>query len=448
MIKKAFTMTEALIIIGIIGVIAALSIVAVNTAKPDKDIIMFRRAYSETQKVIRELLTDKELYPKAEVIALNLNSSKLMSMAISRNCNQIQRELCSYKAEMLPPDGLTDDFGNNCGMSNNEYLRYRTNNCGGGGGGSSLPVTSSSSSSGSSSGLSSGIIPPVASSSGLSSGRGPFVVPQCSILQEEACKEKGTFYYLNDECECVLRQPKSSSSSSGLASGAILPNPGNFACNVIFVQNCKAKKGTVNYTTCKCELPNGDELTFDDSQISVLGEGFADTEITDAQKAKNPFLNLAGVGPQNKFAVSFANRLNTVSNPTINDNTVQFGTPDGLYWVIEDHFNDSTKYAYISVHMAKISPTLSGTQLSDALSKTCGYSATCEAPNKFTFKVEPSGRVQLVQPDNKAKVDPMACSYLRYPKINKRSKIPTDHTVNNCFPKPSKPNRPPRPLRP
>ncbi len=447
MIKKAFTMTEALIIIGIIGVIAALSIVAVNTAKPDKDIIMFRRAYSETQKVIRELLTDKELYPKAEVLALNLNSSKLMSMAISRNCNQIQRELCSYKAEMLPPDGLTDDFGNNCGMSNNEYLRYRTNNCGGGGGGgSSLPVTSSSSSSGSSSGLSSGLsssgtIPPLVSS-GLSSGRGP--IKQCTILDEEACKEKGSFYTLNDDCACVLKLPEPSSSSSGLissglASGAILPNPGNIACNIVFIQNCKAKKGTVT-KDCKCELPNGDELTFEDSQISVLGEGFADTEITDAQKAKNPFLNLAGVGPQNKFAVSFANRLNTVSNPTISNNTVQFGTPDGLYWVIEDHFNDdSTKYAYISVHMAKISPTLSGTQLSDALSKTCGYSATCEAPNKFTFKVEPSGRVQLVQPDNKAKVDPMACSYLRYPKINKRSKIPTDHTVNNCFPKPKKP---------
>lgn len=451
MIKKAFTMTEALIIIGIIGVIAALSIVAVNTAKPDKDIIMFRRAYSETQKVIRELLTDKELYPKAEVIALNLNSSKLVSMAISRNCNQIQQNLCSYQVSD-PSFGVTDDFGNNCGISNNEYLHYRANNCGGGGGGGSTSLSSSSSSSsGSSSGLSSGIIPPVISSSGLSSGRGP-IIPQCSILDEEACKEKGSFYSLNDNCECILKLPEPSSSSSGLissglASGAILP-PGNFACNVIFVQNCKAKKGTVNYTTCKCELPNGDELTFEDSQISVLGEGFADTEITDAQKAKNPFLNLAGVGPQNKFAVSFANRLNTVSNPTINDNTVQFGTPDGMYWVIEDHFNDSTKYAYISVHMAKISPTLSGTQLSDALSKTCGYSATCQAPNKFTFKVEPSGRVQLVQPDNKAKVDPMACSYLRYPKINKRSKIPTDHTVNNCFPKPKKPNRPPRPLRP
>lgn len=439
MIKKAFTMTEALIIIGIIGVIAALSIVAVNTAKPDKDIIMFRRAYSETQKVIRELLTDKELYPKAEVLALNLNSSKLMSMAISRNCNQIQQEeLCSYKAEMLPPEGLTDDFGNNCGMSNNEYLLYRTNNCGGGGGGgSSLPVTSSSSSSGSSSGLSSGIIPPVASSSGLSSGRssGDWQPVAYCIEDRIACEESGGIFNTRT-CKCTVGSGSSSSSSgiisSGLASGAVLP----FACDVIFIQNCKAKKGTVNYTTCQCELPNGDELTFDDSQISVLGEGFADTEITDAQKAKNPFLNLAGVGPQNKFAVSFANRLNTVSNPTINENTVQFGTPDGMYWVIEDHFNDSTKYAYISVHMAKISPTLSGTQLSDALSKTCGYSATCQAPNKFTFKVEPSGRVQLVQPDNKAKVDPMACSYLRYPKINKRSKIPTDHTVNNCFPKP------------
>ena len=437
MIKKAFTMTEALIIIGIIGVIAALSIVAVNTAKPDKDIIMFRRAYSETQKVIRELLTDKELYPKAEVIALNLNSSKLMSMAVSRNCNEIKQDICDYTYREMQ-DNITDDFGNNCGMSNDEYLHRVTTMCGGGGGGGSSSSSSSSSSSGSSSGLSSGTIPPVVSSSGLSSGSLP-IIKACTIMQEDACEKKGSLYYLNDECECVLRSPEPSSSSSGissgLASGAILPKPGPI-CKVKFMQNCKAKKGTVT-KDCKCELPNGDELTFEDSQISVLGEGFADTEITDAQKAKNPFLNLAGVGPQNKFAVSFANRLNTVSNPTINDNTVQFGTPDGLYWVIEDHFNDdSTKYAYISVHMAKISPTLSGTQLSDALSKTCGYSATCQAPNKFTFKVEPSGRVQLVQPDNKAKVDPMACSYLRYPKINKRSKIPTDHTVNNCFPKP------------
>ena len=428
MIKKAFTMTEALIIIGIIGVIAALSIVAVNTAKPDKDIIMFRRAYSETQKVIRELLTDKELYPKAEVIALNLNSSKLMSMAVSRNCNQkLDQMSCELMYSEMPD--ITDDFGNNC---NNELKHYQTNNCGGrGGGGSSLPGTSSDSSSD----LSSGTKPPVVlSSGGLSSGSVP--IKACTIIQEEACKEKGSLYSLNDKCECILKLPNPSSSSSGLASGGTSPKPGMISCNLIFIQNCKAKKGTVNYTTCQCELPNGDELTFEDSQISVLGEGFADTEIPDALRAKNPF-NLAGVGPQNKFAVSFANRLNTVYNPTINDNTVQFGTPDGLYWVIEDHFNDdSTKYAYISVHMAKISPTLSGTQLSDALSKTCGYSATCQAPNKFTFKVEPSGRVQLVQPDNKAKVDPMACSYLRYPKINKRSKIPTDHTVNNCFPKP------------
>ena len=430
MIKKAFTMTEALIIIGIIGVIAALSIVAVNTAKPDKDIIMFRRAYSETQKVIRELLTDKELYPKAEVIALNWNSSKLMSMAINRNCNQIYEHMnCEELMYREMPD-ITDDFGNNCGMSNNELEHYRTNNCGGGGGGG---ATSSGTSSGTSSDLSSGTIPPV-QSSGQSSGR--FPIKACTIIQEEACKEKGSLYSLNDKCECILKLPNPGSSGSGLASGGTSPKPGIISCPIFLVQNCKAKKGTVNYTTCQCELPNGDELTFEDSQISVLGEGFADTEIPDALRAKNPF-NLAGVGPQNKFAVSFANRLNTVSNPTINDNTVQFGTPDGLYWVIEDHFNDdSTKYAYISVHMAKISPTLSGTQLSDALSKTCGYSATCQAPNKFTFKVEPSGRVQLVQPDNKAKVDPMACSYLRYPKINKRSKIPTDHTVNNCFPKP------------
>lgn len=40
---KAFTMSEALIVLGIIAVIATLSVIAVQNAKPDTDVVMFKK---------------------------------------------------------------------------------------------------------------------------------------------------------------------------------------------------------------------------------------------------------------------------------------------------------------------------------------------------------------------------------------------------------------------
>jgi len=63
--NKAFTMSEALIVLSVVSVLAALSVTAVSNAKPDESIIMFRKAYSMTTRIVNEMLNDKELYPYA-----------------------------------------------------------------------------------------------------------------------------------------------------------------------------------------------------------------------------------------------------------------------------------------------------------------------------------------------------------------------------------------------
>ncbi len=64
-IRKAFTMSEALIVLGIVAVLATLSVLAVQNAKPDPDIVMFRKAYKTLHDIVQNLYYDKELYPNA-----------------------------------------------------------------------------------------------------------------------------------------------------------------------------------------------------------------------------------------------------------------------------------------------------------------------------------------------------------------------------------------------
>ncbi len=61
--KNAFTMSEALIVLGIVAVLAALSVIALKNSKPDVDMVLYRHSYSKVRKVVSELLNDTELYP-------------------------------------------------------------------------------------------------------------------------------------------------------------------------------------------------------------------------------------------------------------------------------------------------------------------------------------------------------------------------------------------------
>lgn len=61
--RNAFTMSEALIVLGIVAVLAALSVIALKNSKPDADMVLYRHSYGKVRKVVSELLNDTELYP-------------------------------------------------------------------------------------------------------------------------------------------------------------------------------------------------------------------------------------------------------------------------------------------------------------------------------------------------------------------------------------------------
>lgn len=66
MVKKAFTLAEALVTMAIIGIIMALSIPAViqstNDTKP-----LFKKAYNTVEEIVNELINDTSLYPSGDL---------------------------------------------------------------------------------------------------------------------------------------------------------------------------------------------------------------------------------------------------------------------------------------------------------------------------------------------------------------------------------------------
>lgn len=90
----AFTMSEALIVLGIVSVLAAISVVAISNAKPDDNIVMFRRAYSTASAAVQEMLNDRELYPNAE----NLDTESVLG---SVNDNKLGFKDTVITAEMI-----------------------------------------------------------------------------------------------------------------------------------------------------------------------------------------------------------------------------------------------------------------------------------------------------------------------------------------------------------
>ena len=67
--KTGFTLTELLITIAIIGVVAALSAPVVTNLTPDKNKMMFMKNYNEVVAITEKLLSDPELYQTQYAIA-------------------------------------------------------------------------------------------------------------------------------------------------------------------------------------------------------------------------------------------------------------------------------------------------------------------------------------------------------------------------------------------
>jgi len=60
--KKGFTITEVLIAVGIIGIISALMVTTFNNVKPDKDKVMYLKAYDALTEAVEKMVNSPGIY--------------------------------------------------------------------------------------------------------------------------------------------------------------------------------------------------------------------------------------------------------------------------------------------------------------------------------------------------------------------------------------------------
>lgn len=62
-IKSGFTLAEVMVCFTVICLIASVALPIINTKKPPKNKILFKRAYLTAERVVYELVNDSDLYP-------------------------------------------------------------------------------------------------------------------------------------------------------------------------------------------------------------------------------------------------------------------------------------------------------------------------------------------------------------------------------------------------
>lgn len=61
----AFTLAELLLAMSIVGIVAAIILPAIRNLAPNREMIMFKKAYGVFTRVVNEMINDEELYPEA-----------------------------------------------------------------------------------------------------------------------------------------------------------------------------------------------------------------------------------------------------------------------------------------------------------------------------------------------------------------------------------------------
>lgn len=64
--KKGYTLAEVLVVLTLLGILAAILLPAVAKIRPDRDKMMFKKAYYVAERVIYEIVNDDEFYPTYE----------------------------------------------------------------------------------------------------------------------------------------------------------------------------------------------------------------------------------------------------------------------------------------------------------------------------------------------------------------------------------------------
>lgn len=66
--RKAFTLAETLITIGLIGILAAILIPALTAVSPNRNKVMLRKAYTTLEQTVSKMINDGVDYPSGQVV--------------------------------------------------------------------------------------------------------------------------------------------------------------------------------------------------------------------------------------------------------------------------------------------------------------------------------------------------------------------------------------------
>lgn len=64
--KKGYTLAEVLVVMALLGILAAILLPAVSNVRPDRNKMMFKKAYHIAERIVYELVNDDNLYPSKE----------------------------------------------------------------------------------------------------------------------------------------------------------------------------------------------------------------------------------------------------------------------------------------------------------------------------------------------------------------------------------------------
>ena len=62
-LKKGFTLSEVMVTLGVLGVLAAILIPAITKVTPSTERVMFKKAHATLEKAVSEMIEDETNYP-------------------------------------------------------------------------------------------------------------------------------------------------------------------------------------------------------------------------------------------------------------------------------------------------------------------------------------------------------------------------------------------------
>ena len=371
--KQAFTLTETLIMVAVIGVIAVISMVSLKNMKPDKDVLMIRKAYSDTSKAVAALINDEDLYP---MIAYNINDNYKEFLA---TLSQSQAAVNTYQTEVrCAVDHITGEQYDCV-----DDLEPVT---------SSLTVPTSSTSTTSWATSSSSTTSYVVATSWAKPATSLVVATsmakiQCAyqVWDEPNYFSDGSSYCLNGNAVCGSSyvsdglegcEPSSSSGSHigtsySLSSRVLL---GSYARwdDVSADEIYGPTQGTTGTTNLQDGTYEDKDYIKDGSlQVKDHGTVFLDTTLPTGATAYTS---------SNKFAYNFGKKFKN-EDLSCSGNVCTFSTADGMAWEITDNFNNSSKNALVEVD-------INGASVGSNIS-------TGNTPDVYTFQVDAGGKVSV-----------------------------------------------------